>query len=319
MESFNRLLLSFTYLFLLFFLSGCGGGPSTEKIFLGRPQVGNERTMIISTRRNAGITVKNQEQQVSQILEILYNMKVLSVSGHSMEIQTTFEDLIFEEQSIMGHFVYDSRNPEPDMPPTIQRFAALPGNSFVMTVSQDWKILGVQGLKDIVKRAEKPGGAEQKINLFKGNALTLGEDEISEEAILETMEMALSVFPKINVSQDSTWSEQTTISAAQFPSIENSHYTINVTENEVEVTIEKEISPNTENPGLAPGIKCEVRGSGKGKIRFDRNTGWPRNGELFQKVNGSITSPLLKTLDKDSGNGKFPVWMITQIQFEVGI
>ena len=67
------------------------------------------------------------------------------------------------------------------------------------------------------------------------------------------------------------------------------------------LSVLKTISPNTEHPELlVSGMNAYVSGSGRGSIRMDTATGWPLQGAIWEKVEGSLEAPFLLAISKIS-------------------
>jgi len=299
-------------------LSGCGGRDRAQEGTVSlkwKVKKGDTHNLFISTRRVATITIRDKEESVFQSLNILYHFLVEDISRNSdVRTRITLEGVSAEEKSLLGEFLYHSDNPPEENSAELGRFAALAGKSFALTASPKWEVIKVEGLEEIEESIRNTEPAKHEMG--DTNLSLILSDDASANAVLETLELVFSVFPGRVVNTGGSWNRELT-SAAHFPCIVRSLYTLEKTEKgEALLSILKTISPNTEDPDvLIFGMRAYVNGSGRGALRLDAATGWPLKGAIWEKVEGSLKSPLLSVVS-ESNEGGFPISMETKIIFQ---
>ncbi len=189
--------------------------------------------------------------------------------------------------------VYDSSKKDSTVPEEFQWFAPLLEESFTLTISPEGRISEIKDLEKVRSNVQQklPQGASNEI------AIRSLDQWLNEQAMRETIEGSLAIYPDRPVGVGDSWSRNVAYSGG-FPRILESKWTLKERKNGVAVI--EAVSAIKPNPQAKPtemgqGItsSSEFTGNEQGLIEIQESTGLIIKSNINQQMSGqnTITRP----------------------------
>jgi hypothetical protein len=254
-------------------------------------QVGQTFNQLFLTEQNITQTIEGQQYDMVQTMGMGYTFTVQDVEPDgNMWIQAVYDSTLFKQFGPGLDVEYDSSDPPDEIPSEAIGFAALVGQGFTMKMSPQGYVLEVQGVEEMVDHML------EELDLSLGYMTDSLEENFRQqfgaEAIKETMQNAMAVYPEEPVKMGDTWS-QTAVMSTGFPMIVNSTWTLKERQKDtITIDVQSSVEPN---PEAAPIdmvtilISYEISGEQQGTIKVDEKTGWAMQATLTQNLSGQLT------------------------------
>ncbi|MHC4645784.1 MAG: DUF6263 family protein [Planctomycetota bacterium] len=233
-------------------------------------------------------TVLGQEQATEQTIGQGVRLDVNDVDkkGNAW-IDYTYDWASLKQKGLMGEAIYDSNKEGARVPPAARVYAALLGEGFSVRITPEGRVQQFKGLKKMRENVEKklPGGPVRQ-QMAKGL-----EQVIGEQAIRESIEGLLAIYPDKPVGVGDSWSSKSLLSR-EFPLVAEHKWTLKERSNGVAVLENKTtFKPNLEAKRAQAGyigMDHILSGKQEGIIRIKESTGQLIDGKLNQELSGRM-------------------------------
>lgn len=191
-----------------------------------------------------------------------YTFNVKEAAEGNSKIEVVY-DLMRMEMKSMGNTIKMSSE---DQTPEAQGFRDMVNKPFSMTVSPSGKVVSIDGWESI----EKSGA-------------------MKSEDLKQSMETSLNIFPDKAVKIGDTWKKDAAMSMQMFKMNISSTYTLTeVKGNIATITMDSEIKMGQDNNTQTNGMTMEMKGTQKGKMDVELNTGMTLTGNITQDIKGEM-------------------------------
>lgn len=191
-----------------------------------------------------------------------YTFNVKEAAEGNSKIEVVY-DLMRMEMKSMGNTIKMSSE---DQTPEAQGFRDMVNKPFSMTVSPEGKVVSIEGWESI----EKNGA-------------------MKSEDLKQSMETSLNIFPDKAVKVGDTWKKDAAMSMQMFKMNISSTYTLTeVKGNIATITMDSEIKMGQDNNTQTNGMTMEMKGTQKGKMDVELNTGMTLTGSITQDIKGEM-------------------------------
>ncbi len=231
-------------------------------------------------------TVMGQEQAMDYIIGLGQKLDVLDVDGQgNMQVRHTYIWSRFKQSGPMGQADYDSSQPAAAVAGA-EGFAALVGQSYVIKVSPQGKVLDVNGVEAVAESVQKKAG---------GMNVTSAESPLSflltKQGIVETEEGLLAVYPEGPVEVGASWTEKK-VTKQGLAMITELKWTLQKREGGVATVAEAaSVKSDPSAPPLDAGtakIKVDVSGTEEGTLEVEEATGLIKINRSRQELKGQM-------------------------------
>jgi hypothetical protein len=286
-----------------------GAAAVTLQLKLAKGKTYYQRTVI---DQHMVQTVMNMQQVMDQNMGTGVKMDVLDVDGQgNMRIRNTYDWALTKRTGPMGTLDYDSAK-QSTPPPGAEPFAALLGQSFVITISPQGKVLDVNGVEELQAAVRKrlPPGAEG------GPAMSALSQYLDKNGIKQMVEGAMDVYPDRPVEVGESWSKKRVVTP-MFELTIDSKWTLQKLEaGMATIATTASLRSNVNKPAETGGMKMtfDLAGTQDGTIRMQEATGLILQGQGRQQLKGEI---------KMSGSAQgqpamaVPIVVDTTVRFEM--
>lgn len=265
-------------------------GCSKKKQYSLKLKKGQKHYVHTTTDQKITQTIMGQEQQMEQSVGMGADFDVNDVdSSGNAWVRYTYRWLKLNTKTPMGETAYDSSKEDMAVPPMAQGFAALLGEGFSLKVTPEGK---VEEIKDLDKMRD---GVRKKLSGDPSQEATMKtlEKYMSEEAIKESIEVSMAIYPDKPVGIGDSWSKTFTLSSSSAMILEST-WTLKERKNDM-ATIEvvSTVKPNPEAKPMEMGtMKMEYRLSGtqQGMIQMQESTGRIMATKRTEELAGEVTA-----------------------------
>lgn len=191
-----------------------------------------------------------------------YTFNVKEASGGDSKMEVVY-DLMRMEVKSMGKTIKMSSE---DQTTESQAFRDMVNKPFSMTVSPQGKVISIDGWEGIDK-----------------NGAMKADD------LKQSMETSLNIFPDKPVKVGDTWKKEASMTMQMFKLNMSSTYTLTeVKGNTATISMESDIKMGQDNKAAANGMNMDLKGTQKGKIDVELNTGMSLSGTITQEIKGEM-------------------------------
>lgn len=233
-------------------------------------------------------TVNGQEQAIEKTIGkgVKFDVNDVDKKGNAW-IDYTYDWASLKQKGLMGEAIYDSNKEDARVPPAARMYAALLGEGFSVRITPEGRVRELKGLEKMRENVEKklPGGPGRN-QMAKGL-----EQVIGKQAIRESIESLLAIYPDKPVGVGDSWSRKALLSR-EFGMVAEHRWTLKERGNGAAVLENKStFKPNLEAKRAQAGhIGMDHIFSGKqeGIIRIKESTGQLMDGKLNQELSGRM-------------------------------
>jgi hypothetical protein len=219
--------------------------------------------------------------------EYNYSVRSADAAGNTwVDVQYTWVHI--EQETVLGSMIYDSDNPPAEIPAGAQAFAALVGSGFSMLITQQGKVLEVEGLEAMYEQMlqaidfQDPAAEQQ----FRQTL----ELQFGEEALKQQMNGASFEFPLEPIEIGESWTTTTELTVVM-PMVIESKYTLRSVEGSLaELEMSSRVSPSANAGPVDFGtfqIEYSVSGEQQGVVQVDLASGMT-NSQIQQTLSGEM-------------------------------
>lgn len=264
-----------------------------------KPAKGDVQKMKVTSDQKITQTVEGKPVEMTQTLGLGYTLATEDVDADGLAtIKVSYDSVTFKHQSAMGTVEYDSAAPAPpQLHPMVKGFAALSGQSFTMKITPTGKVTQVSGLDAMVNSIIK------KLDVPDGNAKAATEKSIrsqfGEDAIKESMETLLAIYPDKAVNVGDSWSRKVTVTRGLPITSENTFTLKDASNGAIALDVKGKLSTNPDAAPLDMGqlkVSYNLTGDQTGTMTLNADTGWVKSAQFVQKLGGDMK--------RDAGAGR---------------
>ncbi len=285
----SSLIITAIILAAIFIISCATGEKITLKLNLEKGKSYYIKTTI---EQSISQKIMGETQDIKQTIAIGYTFNVESVDESKItSVIVTYKDIYYKQSSdILEETEYDSKNPPEEIPMLARGFSALINKSFTMKITPKGKVEEVDGVtkivNDMVNNFDFLDGA--LLAQFQSKM----EKEYGDQAIKQSMEQMLAIFPDEPVSIGDNWTKEVNLSK-QFPLImKNTWELANRKDGIATLNIESEITSKKDESKSSSltDLIYDVKGDQKGTLEIDEAIGWIIGGKMIQSFSGEIST-----------------------------
>lgn len=189
-----------------------------------------------------------------------FNVKEATEGNSKMEV---VYDLMRMEVKSMGKTIKMSSE---DQETESQAFRDMVNKPFSMTVSPQGKVVSIDGWESIDK-----------------NGAMKADD------LKQSMETSLNIFPDKPVKVGDSWKKEASMTMQMFKLNMSSTYTLTeVKGNTATISMDSDIKMAQDNQAASNGMNMDLKGTQKGKIDVELNTGMTLSGTITQEIKGEM-------------------------------
>ncbi len=234
-------------------------------------------------------TVEGKQRKVEQGTGTGLKLEVLDVNaqGH-MRIRYTYLWTRFKQAHTEARLDFDSARRSAVVPAGAEGFAALLGESYVITLTPAGKILdvnGVEQLKEAVLR-KLPAGADA------GPLAAAVATYMDKDSLRQMIEVGMAIYPDRPVSPGDSWTKDLSMAIA-FPVIIQSKWTLQKVERGVAtIALTSTVRSDPSGPPRDTGgrmLSCSLSGTHEGTLHVAEATGLLIASKERQQLKGEIT------------------------------
>lgn len=233
-------------------------------------------------------TVMDQEQNIEHAIGLAQKLDVLDVDDKgNMRLRYTYTWTRFKQTGPMGTVDYDSSQ-QPTAPGGAEGFAALIGEGYLVRASPKGDVLDINGVEQFAEAVRKKLPPDTDTS-SAGNPMAF---LLSEDAIRETTESSLAVYPDEPVEQGASWAEKRTTRQGGLAMITDQKWTLQKRNGGVATIASiSSLQPDPKAPPVdAQGmkIKIDVSGTQESTMQVDEKTGLIKTNRSHQVLKGKI-------------------------------
>ncbi|MBN2309222.1 MAG: hypothetical protein JXR94_09645 [Candidatus Hydrogenedentes bacterium] len=255
-----------------------------------RLEKGDVLTQTITTVQQIRQTFMGNPMDMTQEMAFELTQRVTDVDAEgTASVQMVYDAVRFRQKAAQGEFIYDSKEPEAASHPMARGFTALVGQALTMKFHADGRVSDVQGSEAIAARLVESMGLTEGPQ--KDMALQQFKEQFGADAIRQSLEQAMKIYPEGPVDVGDSWDAVMTLKQT-FPATIASTYTVSerrdgVTFLDVKgaVTSDPEAKPMEMGP-LKMTYKLD--GTQSGTVEIVEANGLSRKSVIEQKLEGTV-------------------------------
>jgi hypothetical protein len=269
-------------LFALALLFSCGAPKEKIELML-RLQEGQSYSIRVTMDQDISQRPAGQKMDMRQTLAVEYTFDVQEVDEDGTAlVDVIYTAVLYKLDGPGINVEYDSANPPAHVSDAARGFAALVGQGFSMRIAADGQVSDLQGVDamlDSLTRGLDPVAAQSL------------REQFGDEALRETMEQMMAIYPEAPVGIGDSWRKQITVTKG-YPIIVDTTWTLEGRREGVAVIgVRSKIKPNPGAPPLEVGgmtVSYNLSGEQEGTTELDEATGWTVGGQIKQDISGEV-------------------------------
>ena len=256
-----------------------------------KPAKGDVQRMKVTSDQKITQTIDGKPVEMTQTLSLGYTLTTGDVTADGVAtVKVSYDSVTFKHQSAMGLVEYDSAAPPPaQLHPMVKGFAALAGQSFTMKITPTGRVTQATGLDGMVDAILK------KLDIPEGPSKAAAEKSIraqfGEDAIRESMETLLAIYPDKPVSIGDSWIRKVTVTRGLPITSENVFTLKTVGDGIATLDVKGKLGSNPDAPPLDMGqlkVSYNLSGEQTGTMKLNSETGWVKAADFVQKLGGEV-------------------------------
>ncbi|MBI2864589.1 MAG: hypothetical protein HYX94_08530 [Chloroflexi bacterium] len=279
----------------------CGSDKTSLQLRLSK---GKTYTMRMVTEQQISQKIQGNDVDISQTIGLGYAFEASEVDKQgSSSVNVTYDWALFKQKSPLGSLEYDSDKRPKVVPPAAQGFAALIGQGFAMKLASNGMVNDIQGIDDMLARmienlSSVPG--LDRAALEKGL-----KEQFGDEAMKESMQNALSIYPDKPVKIGDAWTRRITLTRG-YPMVSDNTWKLTGRKGGVaSIAVSSQVE-SLASSGTGGAAVFKLSGTQEGTIELEEATGWIRRSKMSQRLSGQV----------ETGPQSWPISMESTISFE---
>lgn len=268
---------------------GIVGAQAAEKTqYKLKFEKGQKYYLRMTTEQKITQTIMGKEQTVDQNVGIGADFDINDVdAGGNTWARYTYRWVKFAQKTPMGEMAYDSSNKDASVPPMGLGFAALLGEGFSLKMTPTGQVAELKDLDKMRSNIQKKFADGPMRELM----IKSMEKYTSEEAVKESTESSMAIYPDRPVGIGDSWSRTIVLSSSAAMILENTWTLKGRKDGVAAIEVVSIIKPNPKAEPVDMGaMKMSYRLSGKqqGLIEMDESTGRMIRSKMNQELSGDV-------------------------------
>lgn len=253
---------------------------------------GNIYRMWMFTDQDITQDVSGQKITVKQVIGMGYRYEVQSVdNAGTATVKMTYDSIVVRNKTPMGEMEFNSANPEASKAtPGTEPYRAMLGAEFILKLTKEGKVESINGVEEMMGKIVNGMGrieAAQKAALEQSL-----KKMISSEAMAETIERAMNIYPITPVKVGDSWKQTMEVAVGMPMSVSTTYTLKSITNGIADVDVQSTINNNanakpTEMMGME--MTYNLSGTQKGTMKVNIADGWVKTTSLTQHLFGSMS------------------------------
>jgi hypothetical protein len=235
-------------------------------------------------------TFQSEQQETKQTIGIGETLNVKDVDAEgTMTVEVVFGPMSMKSKGPMGELEYDSENPPDEIALQARAFAAMVGQGFTMKLTPEGHVTAIEGVDEMFQKifdaVELPKGP-MKEAMIKDLKRQFGNDALSE-----TMEKMMAMFPDKPVAVGDSWTRTMTVATGLPSIIEDTWTLVDRKDGVATIEVESTLKPNENAAPMKMGpfsMKFNLTGTQTGTLKLDEATGWFVGATITQDMSGTM-------------------------------
>lgn len=248
--------------------------------------------MWMSTDQDITQDIAGQKITVKQVMGMGYRYEVQSVdNAGTATVKMTYDSIVVRNKTPMGEMEFNSANPEASKAtPGTEAYRAMLGAEFILKLTKAGKVESITGVEEMMGKIVNGMGAMEPAQ--KAALEQSLKKMMSNEAMAETIERAMNIYPTTPVKIGDSWKQQMEV-AIGMPMLVSTTYTLkSITNGVANLDIQSTISNNANaKPMEMMGMEMayNLSGTQKGTMKVNIIDGWVDTTSLKQNLFGSMS------------------------------
>lgn len=253
---------------------------------------GKTYRMWMSTDQDITQDISGQKIVVKQMMGMGYRYEVQSVdAAGTATINMTYDSVVIRSVTPMGETGFNSANPDTgESAPGTEAYKAMLGAQFTMKLTKAGKVESITGVDELMAKIVNGMGTQEPAQ--KAAIEQSLKKMISNEAMAETIERSMNIYPATPVKVGDSW-KQTMEVAIGMPMTVSTTYTLkNITNGVAELGVQSTVANNANaKPMEMMGMEMNYNLSGtqKGTMKVNVENGWVDTSSLKQNLFGTMS------------------------------
>ena len=225
--------------------------------------------------------IKNEFKGVTRFVPI-------GTEGSNIVLNTSFETMVINIESLMFNISYDSSKPAGDNDKVAKIYSGIIGKDFKMVITPYGKVVRIEGIDELIDDAVKAMGDLQPQAAAQMKKTLAGH--FGQEALTGNMAMLLSIYPAENKKVGDSWSTDTKLTSALKANLSNKWTLADDSQQQWKLKGSGNISTLGEE-AMMNGMKMTFNLKGKQDAEFvlSQNDGWFVSGKQSQNIEGTVS------------------------------
>jgi hypothetical protein len=219
---------------------------------------------------------------------MLFNVSKVDADGTAL-VKVTYQAVSYSLDSPTDHAKYDSQHLDEHLDPLVEGMSALDDQSFTMRLSSDGRVSDVQGVEQIMQRADTLLAAVKEP--IKSRAQAAVRQNCGPKATQERMEDIFNIYSTAPVAIGERWS-RTHVSTMGIPCYFTTYSKITSRKQGVaNLKLYTDIRPNSNAPAMNygdTGVKTLLSGTQEGNLSLDEATGLILRASTTMQLTGKL-------------------------------
>lgn len=240
-------------------------------------------------KQNITQQMMGQEMKIEQNITYGYEFHVTEVlPNNDYKIKMTYEKIGYKQDSQFSSVNYDSEDPNAEITPQTQSFAALKGMSFTIICDTKGNVSDIDGVNAIVDKLlsyyDDIFNEAQKADLREKLKKQYGD-----EAMKSTLANTMNIFPDGPVTTGAEWSRKISLDMGMAMLVDNTWKLNAIEGNKAKIGINSTIvSQPSENPMKVQGMELtyDMKGTQTGDMVLNITSGLTEKATITQNIDG---------------------------------
>ncbi|KXK54551.1 MAG: hypothetical protein UZ07_CHB004002527 [Chlorobi bacterium OLB7] len=247
--------------------------------------------MWMATDQDITQEVAGQKITINQMMGMGYRYQVQSVDdAGTATITMAYDSIVVRNKTPMGEVNFNSADLSSDATPETAPYRAMVGAAFTLKLTKMGKVESITGMEEMMgKIVSEMGTGDPAQKAAIEQSL---KRMISNEAMAETIERSMNIYPTTPVAVGDSWNHNMEV-AMMMPMTVNTTYTLkNVANGVADLDVQSTVTNNAnakpmEMMGME--INYKLTGTQKGTMKVTVEDGWIATSSLKQTLFGTMS------------------------------
>ena len=249
---------------------------------------GKEYRFYQETKMNITQSLGIIEQEIKNEFKGVTRFVPVGKEGDNMVLNTSFETMVINIESMMFNVNYDSSKPLDPNDKVANIYSGIVGKDFKVIVTPQGKIVRIDGINEMIDDAVNGLGNVQPQAVARLRKTLTGH--LGEEALTGNMALVLSIYPAGRKSVGDQWNTDTKLTSALKANLNNSWVLADDADKKWKLKGRGNISTLGEEASMN-GMKVvfNLKGNQESEFVVSQEDGWFVSGKQSQKIEGTVS------------------------------